>query len=140
MRLLRNALSSTLVALILSACGVFSERGGELVFLETTIEFKSQGGEAFSEATVYIGERIGSIILTTAIDKTDSLGRIRIKGFRCLPLIVAVDGGSAVINSSDSAKAFYSILVMPSGGRADALLGELRSKYANYAEVHGSCG
>jgi hypothetical protein len=138
MRLLGYVLG-LLALLSISACGIFSERGGERYFLETDIEFKGQDGKALSGATAYIGERIGSNMIATSVAKTDSRGHIRIKGFRCLPLVVAVNGGSAVINNSKSAMPYYSVVAKISGAPAANLFGEPDLKYVGYADTHEDC-
>jgi hypothetical protein len=65
---------------------------------KTKIIFQFEDGKPVSSSPVYIDESFGESKKITEFLKTDGMGAIVISGSYCLPMMVAVDGGSFVVN------------------------------------------
>lgn len=127
--------------IVIPGCAyLIEEAGGDRVQLDVEIQFRNSDGTAATHKPVYIIERIGSSLVATEILKTDIEGRLWITGNRCLSMIVAVDGGSVVVERPTLRKFYLVMLQSDHQPSAESLAGQPDPKYSHYADKHHECG
>jgi hypothetical protein len=129
-----------LLILALAGCSQYFEAGGSKASLSVDIEFVDADRNPIPNAPVYVVETVGTMHVVTEVLQTDAHGHIQLNGNRCLPAIVAVRGGSVVVQRETLAP-FYQMTVK--GGDQpplDQLAGKPDGRFLNYSRTHTDCG
>jgi len=133
-------MAAGLLGLTLACCSQIFEGGGARTFLATDVEFASADEAPVAGAPVYVVETIGTMHPVTEVLKTDTRGHVLLKGYLCLPAIVATRGGMAVIHRENLASSYRVTIKGGNQPSLDQLVGRPEGKYLGYSETHTDCG
>ncbi|MGH6751126.1 hypothetical protein [Hypericibacter sp.] len=131
---------SGLLMLALTSCDRILEAGGSRTAVAADIEFLNADQTPVIDAPVYVTEHIGTNQLVTEVLKTDTRGRVSLKGDYCSPIVVYIRGGGVVVQRETLAP-FYRVTVK--GGDQpppDAFAGKPKAEYLGYSRTHTDCG
>jgi hypothetical protein len=131
---------SGIFMLTLTCCSRYFEAGGSRTALEADIAFVSADQTSIADALVYVVETIGTMHVVTEVFKTDARGHILLKGSYCLPTIVAVRGGSVVVQRETLVPSYQVIVKGGDQPSPDRLAGKPDSKFLGYSRTHKDCG
>lgn len=136
----RGILVLSLLTLVLSGCNQYFEAGGDKASLSVDIAFVGADHIPVPDDPVYIVETIGTMHVVTEVLQTDPRGHIHLNGNRCLPAIVAVRGGSVVVQQETLAPSYQVTVKGGDQPPLDQLAGKPDSRFLNYSRTHKDCG
>jgi hypothetical protein len=131
---------SGFLMLALACCSQMFEGAGTRTLLAVDVEFVGTDEAPVANAPVYVVETIGTMHPVTEVLKTDTHGYVLLKGYYCLPTVVATHGGTVVIQHETLASSYR---VMVKGGTQpslDQLAGKPESEFLGYSRKHIDCG
>jgi hypothetical protein len=76
----------------------------------------------------------------TEVLKTDMRGHVLLKGYYCLPAVVATQGGTIVIQRETLASSYRVTVKDGAQPSLDQLAGKPESKFLGYSHTHTDCG
>jgi hypothetical protein len=128
-----------MATLVLPGCEYFFEAGGDRALINSEVLFVREDGTAVAGATVYLVERVGTMHPITETLTTDPAGRVFVKGYHCLPMYVAMDGGAVVIGPPDRSPS-YRVVVRSDQASVERMFGRAEEKFRDYSRTHTDCG
>jgi hypothetical protein len=129
-----------LLALILASCSQFFEAGGSRISLDADVIFVRPDLSPVAGVPVYVIETIGTTHPVTEVLRTDALGHVRLQGDYCLPVIVATQGGSVVIQRHSIVPAYRVTIKMVGQPPLDQLAGKPDAEFIRRSRIHIDCG